>query len=49
MDTLRAAHVAKLLGVSKQRAHKIIRTDPTFPQPVEAEPYRRWDRDAVER
>ncbi|MGZ8576759.1 MAG: helix-turn-helix transcriptional regulator [Actinomycetota bacterium] len=49
MDTLRAAHVAKLLGVSHERVRQIAQRDPTFPQPVATEPHRRWDRAEVER
>ena len=49
MDTLRATHVAKLLGITRERVREIAQRDPTFPQPVETEPHRRWDRDEVER
>jgi len=49
MDTLRAAQVAELLGVSRERVRQVAASDPTFPQPVETEPYRRWDRAEVER
>ena len=49
MDTLRAAQVAKLLGVSRERVRQLPQRDPTFPSPVETEPYRRWDRADVER
>ena len=44
MDTLRATHGAKLLGITRERVREIAQRDPTFPQPVETEPHRRWDR-----
>ena len=48
MDALRAADIARLLGVTRQRAAQFAATDPTFPQPAETEPHRRWDRAEVE-
>ena len=49
MGKLRAAEIAKYLGVTRERVRQIAATDPSFPQPVETEPHRRWDRAEVER
>ena len=49
MDKLRAAEIAKYLGVTDERVRQIAATDPSFPQPLEAEPHRRWHRAQIER
>ena len=47
---LNAVGVAELLGVSRQRVHQIIDSDPTFPQPVAVlSGIRVFDTEAVER
>ena len=49
MDKLRAAEIAKYLGVTRERVRQITAADPSFPQLVETEPHRRSDRAEVER
>ena len=49
MDNLRAAEIARFLGVTDERVRQLAARDPSFPQPVETEPHRRWDRAEVER
>ena len=49
MDKLRAAEIAKYLGVTRERVRQIANRDPSFPSPVEIAPHRRWDRADVER
>ena len=36
LDLVGVAEIAGMLGVSRQRIHAIIKTDPTFPEPVAA-------------
>jgi predicted DNA-binding transcriptional regulator AlpA len=33
LDLVGVAEIAEMLGVSRQRIHAIIKTDPTFPEP----------------
>lgn len=34
LDLVGVAEIAEMLGVSRQRIHAIIKTDPSFPEPV---------------
>ena len=41
VDLVRAADIAKYLGVTRERVRQIAARDASFPSPVETEPYRR--------
>lgn len=34
LDLVGVAEIAEMLGVTRQRVHAIVKTDPTFPEPV---------------
>ena len=48
VDLVRAADIAKYLGVTRERVRQIAARDPAS-RPVESEPCRGWDRAEVER
>jgi FtsZ-interacting cell division protein YlmF len=50
LDVVGVAEIAQLLGVSRQRVHELLRTDPAFPEPAaELAAGRIWQRPDVER
>jgi FtsZ-interacting cell division protein YlmF len=49
LDVVGVAEIAQLLGVSRQRVHELMRTDPAFPEPAaELSAGRIWQRSDVE-
>jgi len=49
MDTLNAADVARLLGVTRERVRQMAASGwQGFPRPIITEPSKGWNRDEVE-